>query len=121
MCNAWVRFALTRDQVGHFAAAPLHGDTFRRLVTPREATGLPDSIVLRGADGALSVRSDAILAILERLPGRWRGVARGLRRVPRGVRDLVYRAVARVRRLLWRRRSPACSAAPARWRASLLP
>ena len=43
------------------------------------------------------VRSEAVAAALQELPGLWPAVAKGLRAVPLPVRDAGYRVVARVR------------------------
>jgi predicted DCC family thiol-disulfide oxidoreductase YuxK len=48
-------------------------------------------------------RSDAVLALLSRLPSPWPTVAGALRLVPRPLRDLAYRLVARWRYRVWGR------------------
>lgn len=64
------------------------------------AVGLPleyrESMVFIEADGRFSNESTGILSALERLPG-WRGTAQLLLKVPKGIRDPIYRFVARHR------------------------
>ena len=74
-----------------------------------EVTGVdgPSSIVVVQGVGTaaerLLVRSEAILTMLGELPQPWLAVAGTLRLVPRGVRDLGYRLVARWRYRIWGR------------------
>jgi predicted DCC family thiol-disulfide oxidoreductase YuxK len=98
LCHAAVRFVVTRDKEAAFRFAPLQGETFQRLVPQSARAGLPDSIVLRTSGGELLTRSAAVIYIFSRLSSGWRGVAKMLRLVPRGVRDWGYDLVARVRR-----------------------
>jgi predicted DCC family thiol-disulfide oxidoreductase YuxK len=102
LCHRYVRFLLRRDPFGDFFRfSPLQGHLAAKLLSESERASLPDSIVLRTADGALLVRSDAVLRALERLGGFWRGVARAVRIVPRPFRDFSYDVMARLRRRLF--------------------
>lgn len=111
MCDASVRWLIARDGRGALAFAPLEGEV-AAAVRGRHP-GLPpidETMVLVEAPETpgerVRVRSDAALAILARLGGGWRAAAL-LRVVPRPIRDLVYRFVAR-RRLAWFGRLDAC-------------
>ena len=111
MCDASVRWLLARDRAAVLRFAPLEGEV-AAAVRARHP-GLPpmdETMVLVEEPGTsrerVRVRSDAALAILARLGGAWRAAA-ALRVVPRPVRDLVYRYVAR-RRLAWFGRLDAC-------------
>ena len=112
LCHGFVRRVLAADPEGRFRFAPLDSDAFREAVPERERRALPDSVVVRTTDGRLLVRSDAALHVLERLDGGRRALARALRIVPRPVRDLVYRGVARLRRRLVRAPQGACPVVP---------
>lgn len=103
LCHAAVRFVVARDKQAAFRFAPLQGETFQRLVGATEElpAGLPDSIVLRTSGGELLTRSAAVIYILSRLSRGWRGAAKILRWVPRGVRDWGYDLVARIRRKIF--------------------
>jgi predicted DCC family thiol-disulfide oxidoreductase YuxK len=120
LCHRSVRFFVSEDRAGALAFAPLAGATFQAL--PEEARrGLPDSLVLSTPDGALLVRSRAVLACLQRLGGAWRVLAGACAIVPTGLRDLVYDAVALVRYRLFRRPAEACPVTPPEVRARFLP
>lgn len=55
-------------------------------------------MILESLDGTILVRSDAALAILQNLQSRWSWVG-SLTWLPRFVRDAVYNAISRTRRL----------------------
>jgi predicted DCC family thiol-disulfide oxidoreductase YuxK len=121
LCHRSVRFVAAADRAGRFRFAPLGGETFRALVPEERRGALPDSIVVRRADGALLVRSDAALHVLRRLGGGWRAVAALLALVPRGLRDAGYDFVAG-RRLRWfARPEVACPLVPPHLRARFVP
>jgi len=112
-----VRAVLALDRAGVFRFAPLGGETFERSVPPERRAGLPDSIVVRRADGALLVRSDAALHVMARVGGVWAALGALLGLLPRGLRDAAYDWVAS-RRLLWfERPQDACPVVPAELRA----
>jgi predicted DCC family thiol-disulfide oxidoreductase YuxK len=116
-----VRAVLAADRAGAFRFAPIGGEAFQRSVAAERRASLPDSIVLRRADGALLVRSDAAVHILERLGGGWRVLGGLLRLVPRALRDAAYDALAR-RRLLWfERPKEACPIVPPELRKRFVP
>ena len=122
LCHRAVRFVLRADREGRaFRFAPLGGRTFDELVLPAVRAGLPDSIVLRTAEGALLTRSAAALHVLRRLGGGWRWAAGLLSAVPRGVRDAGYDFVARIRFRLFARPEDSCPVVPAPLRGRFLP
>jgi predicted DCC family thiol-disulfide oxidoreductase YuxK len=49
------------------------------------------------------MRSDAVVALLQELPWPWRTVGKALELIPRPVRDLGYRLIARWRYRIWGR------------------
>lgn len=122
LCHRTVRFVLWADGARErFRFAPLDGVTFRETVSETDRTLLPDSLVLRTADGALLARSAAVLRILRRLGGFWSGVALLARLVPPRWRDALYDFVAR-RRLQWfARPADACPVVPENLRLRFLP
>jgi predicted DCC family thiol-disulfide oxidoreductase YuxK len=96
-CHGWVRWIARREPPGGcFRYAPLRGPTFEARVPPDRRAGMTGTIVVETEDGRFLVRSDAVLHVLRRL-GR-RKSAGALALVPRALRDLGYRAVARARR-----------------------
>ncbi len=111
-CNRAVRWFLRRDRMDRlrFAAsdsAKVAGLLKRHGIETADSGSGPGSIlVVEDADGPaekLLVRSDAVGAMLRQLPQPWPAVGMGLRWVPRQVRDLVYRLVARWRYRIWGR------------------
>jgi predicted DCC family thiol-disulfide oxidoreductase YuxK len=122
LCHRTVQFAMRRDPAGiAFRFAPLQGKTFAALVPPNQRNGLPDSFVLRTTEGALLVRSDAILHILRRLGGGWNALAGILAVLPRPLRDVVYDFIARIRYRVFGRRDDLCPIVPPELRARFVP
>ena len=118
LCHRAVQFVLAGDRDGKlFRFAPLQGETFQMLVSPEERKTVPDSVVVKTADGRLLVRSEAFLHIFRRLGGTWKVLAVVLSIVPRGLRDLVYDFVARVRFRVFGRREDLCPVMPPELRA----
>jgi predicted DCC family thiol-disulfide oxidoreductase YuxK len=121
LCHRAVRFLLWADREGRaFRFAPLGGSTFEARIPPSERRGLPDSMVLRTADGALLTRSAGALHVLRRLGGGWRVLAFFSGLVPRLLRDAAYDFVARVRFRLFARPDDACPVVPPALRARFL-
>jgi predicted DCC family thiol-disulfide oxidoreductase YuxK len=116
-----VRFVIAVDRAGAFRFAPLGGDTFCAAVPAERRSGLPDSIVLLRADGALLARSEAALHVLRRLGGGWRALAALLALVPRQLRDAGYDFVVRRRRRWFARPAEACPIVPAPLRSRFSP
>jgi predicted DCC family thiol-disulfide oxidoreductase YuxK len=113
LCHGTVQFVLERDRTGTaFRFAPLQGETFQAQVPVEQRAGLPDSIVIRTADGSLLARSDAVVRILQRLGGGWRVPASILALIPRGLRDAVYAFIARVRYRVFGKRDNLCPIVP---------
>jgi predicted DCC family thiol-disulfide oxidoreductase YuxK len=120
MCHRFVRFVLAEDCRAHFLVSPLQGRTITELIDASTRAGLPDSLVLREPDGAVHVRSAAVVAVLARLGGLWRLAALVLEVVPRVLRDRGYDAVARVRRRWFKTPAGACPLLPPALRARFL-
>lgn len=121
LCHRAVRFVLWADPEGRaFRFAPLGGETFQSLVSAGEREGLPDSLVVRTAGGALLLRSAGALHALRRLGGGWRALAVLLGLVPRPIRDAVYDFVARVRLRLFAKPADVCPFVPPPLRARFL-
>ena len=117
LCHRAVRFVLKHDRSGTaFRFAPLQGETFQAMVPVDRRAGLPDSIVVQAGDGALLVRSDAVVHILRRLPEGWKTLAAILAVVSRPLRDLAYDFVARIRYRVFGRRDDLCPDVPPQFR-----
>lgn len=121
LCHRWVLFALRRDPEGtRFRFAPIGGVAWREKIPAPLVETLPDSLVLRTADGRTLVRSDAVLHVGERLEPGWRAMARLAGLLPRWLLDLGYDGVARVRRRLFRRPPGSCPLVPAELKGRFL-
>ncbi len=102
LCNGLVRFVLARDRAGVFRFASLQGGTARAMLARhgRNPDALDTLVVVldagRPGERVLD-RSAAALFVLRQLPGAWNVLARAMALVPRPLRDLVYRQVARTR------------------------
>jgi predicted DCC family thiol-disulfide oxidoreductase YuxK len=112
LCHRTVRFVLAEDRAGRFRFAPLQGAHFASATSAIERNGLPDSVVLRLADGTLLDRSRAILEIGFQLGGLWRLLASLCWLVPAFLRDVVYNGIAAARHHLFRRPAQACPLVP---------
>ncbi len=122
LCHRTVRFVMATDRQGRaFRFAPLGGETFEREVPREQAAGLPDSVVIRRADGTLLTRSDAVVYMLRRLGGPWRAPAALLGAVPRTWRDGLYDWVARNRLRLFAAPEEACPLVPPHLRVRFEP
>ena len=117
-----MKFVSRHDRDGQaFRFAPLQGETFQARVAAERRAGLPDSVVVLRSDGELLVRSEAFLHIFRRLGGGWRVLATVLSVVPRGMRDLVYDFIARIRYRVFGKRDDLCPIVPAELRARFDP
>lgn len=96
LCDGFVSWLIRHDTSGQFLLASLQGQTGQRLCPDiRESSASEWSIVLIEHGGRYE-QSDAVIRIVSSLPGVFR-VTRALLLVPRPLRDLVYRWVARNR------------------------
>jgi predicted DCC family thiol-disulfide oxidoreductase YuxK len=106
LCQGVVRWLLRRDGRDRLRFAP-STELPELLARAGVAVDGPETILVQRGAGtageAVLVRSDAVLACLRELPGVWPAVARIVAVVPRGLRDLVYRLLARVRYRIWGR------------------
>lgn len=105
-CGWTVRFVLTHDRARAFRFAPLASVAGQEHLTHHAVDRTIDSIVVIDGGRAL-VRSDAVLAILQRLGGPWHLLRIG-GLLPRRLRDALYDAIARRRKRTSRRFGLAC-------------
>jgi predicted DCC family thiol-disulfide oxidoreductase YuxK len=111
-CNRSVRWFLRRDRRDRLRFVASESPKVAGLLA-RHGTGAmdlasgPDTmLVVRDPDGPAErvyVRSDAALALLAELPRPWPGVGVVFGWVPRPVRELGYRLIARWRYRIWGR------------------
>ena len=97
LCCGMVRFVSKRVTSRPIQFAPLGGATFGRLIPPARRTGLPDSLVVLTAEGALLVRSGAVIHLLRQMGPIGRLAGGLLAWFPARPRDWAYDLVARMR------------------------
>jgi predicted DCC family thiol-disulfide oxidoreductase YuxK len=108
LCNASVNFMIDRDPHGVLRFASLQSDAARELLVQRDfptPTAEPESILLV-ENRRVYARSTAALKIARHLSGLWPLLA-VLLVVPRPLRDVVYKWVAR-HRYTWFGKADAC-------------
>ncbi len=115
LCDRTVRWLLRRDSQDRlrFAASESPQSAKVAGLLARQGIGTPDTesspatiLVVRDFGHlaeVILVRSEAVLALLAELPRPWPLVAAVLRWIPRPMRDLGYRLVARWRYRIWGR------------------
>lgn len=101
LCNRLVQFLLKHDRHDRFRFASLQSEFAQSLMTRHgvDPHDLDTVYVVKNyqlSDEALLARSDAILYMLTQLGGIWSLAGAG-RVLPRGLRDAVYKIVARNR------------------------
>jgi predicted DCC family thiol-disulfide oxidoreductase YuxK len=101
LCSRTGRWVLRHDVEGRVRLVPLASaegaDWLHQLAQAApDGARVPDSVILIAGD-RVHFQSDAVVELLALLPG-WRRTGRLLGRVPRPLRELGYRLVARLRR-----------------------
>lgn len=118
LCHRAMRFLIAEDHTGTtFHFAPLESETFLSAIPESERVTLPDSIIVRTADGMTLMRSAAVLYALRRLGGVWRVLGTIVSLVPAGIRDGIYDWIAHMRHRLFRTPAEACPLVPAELRS----
>jgi predicted DCC family thiol-disulfide oxidoreductase YuxK len=116
-CNRAVRWFLRRDRDDSLRFVASESPTVAEFLTRHgisetdrglgSSTISPSTILVvrhpGRADEQVLVRSEAALAMLGALPSPWPAVAAVMKVIPRPVRDLGYRLVARYRYRIWGR------------------
>jgi predicted DCC family thiol-disulfide oxidoreductase YuxK len=102
MCARSVQWILRHDQSGAMFFSPLQGETALGLPADlRQANALETLVVAQQtAAGCLlqvSTYSDAVVVICQAIGGPWRPLGKCISWIPRGMRDYLYRWVARRR------------------------
>ncbi|QSQ18702.1 thiol-disulfide oxidoreductase DCC family protein [Pyxidicoccus parkwayensis] len=107
LCNGAVNFIIDRDPSSHFRFAALQSAQATALLAPlgRVPEAEPQSFILV-EDGRVYERSSAALRVARKLPGAWK-LFYAFIVVPRPIRDVVYRFIAR-NRYRWFGKAEAC-------------
>jgi predicted DCC family thiol-disulfide oxidoreductase YuxK len=117
LCSGWMRFVLKRDRDHLFRFTPIQSDYGRMLalalhINPDD----PDTNALIWR-GTAYRQSDAALRVVSLLPGL--GWISGLHIVPRPLRDMVYRLIARTRYQVWGRHA-VCDLGDVSWKDRII-
>jgi len=116
LCHRTVRLAVTAaPDDDRLLFAPLDSPLFAERV-PADLP-IPDSLVYVTSNGDVLLRTAAVIRLLDRLGGKWRGAALLLRATPRPLRDCGYAVVARIRHRLFARPTASRPAVPEHLRA----
>ncbi len=110
-CNSSIRWFLRRDIRDRLRFAPSNAPTVAGLLASHQSPAsqsapIPDSIlVVRDAGKStqqIFENSDAVIVMLAELPtSPWPAAGTLLRSIPRPLRDLAYRIIARWRYKIW--------------------
>jgi predicted DCC family thiol-disulfide oxidoreductase YuxK len=95
LCNSSVQFIIKHDKDAYFNFASLQSDFGGELKKAKQIPDHVDSIILV-ENGKVYMQSSAILRIARNLDGVWKLTAAALI-IPRPIRDMVYRYVAKNR------------------------
>ena len=95
LCNRFVDFVLKHDRHGRVCVAPLQGPTAAASLPEEIVQGL-DTVVLLDGESSY-IRSSAIVRIFWKIGGLWSILGTLLWLIPKPLRDLGYKIVARSR------------------------
>lgn len=118
LCDRSTAFIMNHDRRGQFHIAPLQGPTAAVNLSEPLTQDLR-SVVLMDETGVYR-HSTAVIRVLWRLGGRWKFAGMLLWLIPRPIRDLGYRLVARYRHRLFPRKA-ACRMPTPEERRRILP
>lgn len=107
LCHRSVRFLIAED---------VSGTSF--VYAPQEGGGA--TVIVETPNGQTLTKSSAVIHLMHRLGGLWRVVAVVFALVPRGLRDVGYDFVARVRYRIFGKTKDACPLMPAELRSRFL-
>lgn len=93
-CNAMVRFVVVRDHNDLLTFSPLQGETIKEKNI--DIVDM-DSIILYTQNGITLYKSDASIAVFERLGGIWFIMAKISKFIPKVLRDALYDFIAKIR------------------------
>jgi predicted DCC family thiol-disulfide oxidoreductase YuxK len=122
LCHRAVLFALRHDPEGvRFRYAPIGSVTFTDTFSEAARRELPDSVIVRTADGRTLTRWAAVQRIAEQSGGVWGRMARVAGILPHWLLNWGYDGVARIRKHLFAKPAGSCPILPAELRGRFLP
>lgn len=122
LCHRAVLFALRHDPEGvRFRYAPLASQAFAETFSEAVRRELPDSVIVRTADGRTLSKWAAVQRIAEQSGGIWSVLAKTAGILPHWLLNIGYDSVARVRKHLFAKPNDACPILPPELRGRFLP
>ena len=119
-CHGAVQFLLRRDPLGkRFRYAPLQGQTASTALS--HIGGIPDSMVVQCANGAIHTEAAAALTLAGSLGRGWSILATIAQILPWFVLNGCYRLIAKNRYRMFGRKQELCPLLPPEQRALFLP
>lgn len=117
-CNAIVRFVIVRDRNDLLTFSPLQGETIKEKNI--DIVDL-DSIILYTQNGETLYKSDASIALFQRLGGLWFIMAKISKFIPKVLRDAVYDLIAKIRyKLAGKIEDKTCPLLPKNYQSKIL-
>ena len=102
-CNASINFVIEHDKAGYFKFAPLQSEIGEELIAEHGIDTIETDSVILVDSGRVFTHSNAALGIAKHLDGIW-SWASVFKAIPRPIRDLAYKFIARNRYRLFGRR-----------------
>ncbi|WP_371192979.1 thiol-disulfide oxidoreductase DCC family protein [Glaciecola sp. SC05] len=96
LCNQSVQFIIKRDKYDSFLFSPLQSEYAQTLMQHYDVEHLVQDTFILVKDQKLYLQSDAALEISRSFSGAWR-LLRVFKWVPKAIRDVGYRLIARNR------------------------
>ena len=117
-CSTLVRFVIVRDRYDLLTFALLQGETIKKK--PIHVADL-ESIILYIENGKILYKSDAAIALLERLGGKWFILAKIVKIIPKIIRDTLYDFIAKIRyKLAGKIEDKTCPLLPKNYQSKIL-
>ncbi len=117
-CHAIVRFVVVRDKNNLLTFAPLQGETIKE-----KNIDIMDmnSIILYIQNEETLYKSDASIALFERLGGVWFIMAKIIKFIPKILRDAFYDLIAKIRyKIAGKIESKTCPLLPKNYQSKIL-
>ena len=117
-CHAIVRFIVVRDKYDLLTFSSLQGETIKE-----KDINIPDvdSIILHVQNGETLYKSDAAIALFERLGGIWFILAKIVKIIPKIIRDILYDFIAKIRyKLAGKSENKTCPLLPKNYQSKIL-
>ncbi len=117
-CHAIVRFVVRRDKHDLLTFSSLQGETIKEI-----NINIPDldTIILHVENGETLYKSDAAIALFERLGGVWFILAKIVKIIPKIIRDIMYAFIAKIRyKLAGKIEDKTCPLLPQNYQSKIL-